>query len=123
MHAVHLTFFESLLLLLVTAIALMQVSRRTVALKRLAEESAAADSGVRRMFELARDAWAADGTSAERQQRKKLIRAAIDAQRAALGKLQAEYQISEETFLTLQQELDWRQLSLYTADAQAIEET
>jgi CPA1 family monovalent cation:H+ antiporter len=104
---------------------LIEVRRRLadVALARLADEPAAVSSGVTRMFEVDRDAWAAGGKSPEKEQRRKLVRMALDAQRLELGKLHEEYEISEETYLTLQQELDWRQLSLSTADALAIEET
>lgn len=94
-----------------------------IALARLADEPRAAASGVTRMFELERDAWAAGGKLPAKEERRKLIRMALDAQREELGRLHEQYQISEETFLTLQQELDWKQLSLSTADAQTIEET
>ena len=94
-----------------------------VALKRLAQEPDSEETGVKRIFELERDAWAAGGVSAERDRWKKLIRLALDAQRAELGRLHEQYDIREETFLILQEELDWRQLSLTAADAQAIEET
>ncbi|MET0279319.1 MAG: cation:proton antiporter [Pseudorhodoplanes sp.] len=93
------------------------------ALRQLADEPGAAESGVARMFEIERDAWSADGQLPEKELRRTLMRKAIDAQRVELGNLQQQYEISEDTFLTLQQELDWKQLSLSTADAQAIEET
>jgi hypothetical protein len=94
-----------------------------VALRSLADEPSATELGVRRMFNIEHEAWSADGQSAEKDARRKLIRKALDAQRLALRRLHEENDVSEETFLTLQQELDWKQLSLSTADAQMIEET
>ncbi len=93
------------------------------ALRELADEPAAKGSGVSRIFEIERDAWSADGRSAEKEERRVLIRKALHAERAELDRLRERYEVSEETFLVLQQELDWKQLSLSTADAQAIEET
>ena len=93
------------------------------ALAFLATIPASAEAGVTRVFELDRDAWSSDNPSPGAEQRRKLTLKALDVQRRSLTLLHERNEISEETFLVLQQELDWKQLSLSTADSDTIEET
>ena len=93
------------------------------ALAFLATIPASAEAGVTRVFELDRDAWSSDNPSPGAEQRRKLTLKALNVQRRSLTLLHERNEISEETFLVLQQELDWKKLSLSTADSDTIEET
>ena len=103
----------------------LEHTRRDLAKTALAELDKlpeASGSGIRQIFEIDRDAWSDGGRSAALTSRRRIMRAALAAQRAELDRLHGQNEIGEETYLILQQELDWRELSLSTADEQSIQE-
>lgn len=92
-------------------------------LKFLDDRHSTAATDIKRLFELDRAVWSGETQEAESEKRRSLTLGALKAQRALLTELQQQNEISADTFLILQEELDWKQLSLSTADAQTIEET
>lgn len=92
-------------------------------LKFLDGKTSAAATDVRHIFELDHANWSANSEVAEAKERRSLMLGALKAQRALLTELQQRNEISSDTYLILQEELDWKQLSLSTADEQTIEET
>ena len=93
------------------------------ALAALDGENGAPTSQLRHMFEADRAALDGGQAAAARDERERLKRAAIAAQRERLYTIRDDGTIGGDSFMLLQEELDWRELAVGAEGGQAIEES
>jgi monovalent cation/hydrogen antiporter len=94
----------------------------TAADLRLRGEEGAAAESLRALYRLKRDAAEDDGARAELERHRALGLAVVAEQRRALDRLLDEERIGMDEFYRLQEEIDWRELTLLPDGERRIEE-
>ena len=92
------------------------------ALEAIADAEGRIAVETRRQLEIDRDVLKSDEADNEFEQRRRLKRTAIAAQREKLQTLRDDYTLGEDSFEILQEELDWSELAVGPEGSRTIEE-